>query len=44
MEEGKLGQLDILVGDELVYSPGRIERTFSSLDEVVVLIGQKLGR
>ena len=44
MESGALGQLDILVGEEVVYSPGKIERTFSSMDEVVELVGKRLGR
>ena len=44
MESGSVGQLDIFVGDELVYSPGKIERTFSSMDAVIEAIGKKLGR
>lgn len=42
LETGSVGQLDVFVGDELVGTPGRLERTFGSMDELVAAIGKKL--
>jgi hypothetical protein len=43
LESGALGQLDVFVGTELVGTPGRLERTFGSMDELVLAVGKKLA-
>jgi len=43
LEAGSVGQLDVFVGDELVGTPGRLERTFGSMEELVAAVGKKLA-